>query len=308
MSKEPKRLGRGLASLVAPIEQMDQEAAPFVSDQSSATNPPPHHRLASLRPDQVRPNPMQPRRSFDDASLSALAESIKSRGTLQPIVVRPVEGGYELVAGERRLRAAAIAGMDSIPAIIRGVRDDDLLELALIENIHRSDLNPIDRARAYRTLHERNGLSHDEIAKRMGEDRATVSNYLRILELRDDILAMVVTGELGIGHAKALLGTKDLNIRLRLAQQAVRDGWSVRQMESAIAEKRGGGEKPSTSQTREARPTVRDMEERLTKLLGRRVMIKEGRKRHTGRLTLEYYSLEDFDQLVAALGVPHESA
>jgi ParB family chromosome partitioning protein len=184
-----------------------------------------------------------------------------------------------------------------------------MLELALVENIHRSDLNPIERAKAYRTLQDRYGLSHDEIGRRMGEDRATVSNYMRILELEEDILAMVVSGELGIGHAKALLGSKDRNIRIRLAQCAIREGWSVRQTEAAIAGgRRDSAKPPATTASRDARPTVRDMEERLSKLLGRRVTIKEGRKRHSGRVTLEYYSLEDFDRLVTTLGDVQESA
>lgn len=308
MSKETKRLGRGLASLVAPMESRPSQEPITTTPSIQPIDQPQHHRLASLRVDQVRPNPMQPRRSFDDPSLVTLAASIKSRGALQPVVVRPAEGGYELVAGERRLRAAAIAGLETIPAIVRGVRDEDLLELALIENIHRADLNPVDRARAYRTMQDRYGLSHEAIGERMGEDRATVSNYIRILELGDDILSLVASGDLGIGHAKALLGSKDPNIRRRLAQQCCREGWSVRHVESAVGGKRGGVAKPPTAPGNEARPTVRDMEERLTKLLGRRVTIKEGRKRHTGRLTLEYYGLEDFDRLVALLGVSQESA
>lgn len=306
MSKEPKRLGRGLASLVAPMtEQRPPEPSPIISPP--VAGPSQQHRLASLRLDQIRPNPMQPRRRFDDAKIQALAESLKSKGTLQPVVVRPAEGGYELIAGERRLRAASIAGLETIPAIIRAVRDDDLLELALIENVHRADLNPIERAKAYKTLQERYGLSHDEIGKKMGEDRATVSNYIRILELCDNVVEMVASGELGIGHAKALLGTKDLNIQLKLAQQAVREGWSVRQTESTAAAGKADPKKTPT-ESHQARPPVRDMEEQLTKKLGRRVVIKEGRKRHTGRLVLEYYSLEDFDRLIAMLGVSQESA
>jgi ParB family chromosome partitioning protein len=148
---------------------------------------------------------MQPRRQFDDASLRGLADSMKSKGTLQPIVVRPSEGGYELIAGERRLRAAVMAELDSIPAIVRAIRDDDLFELALIENIQRVDLNPIEPARAYKTLQDRYDLSHDEIGRRMGEDRPTVSNYIRLLDLCEGVFEIVAAGKLGVGHAKALL-------------------------------------------------------------------------------------------------------
>ncbi len=306
MSKEIRRLGRGLASLVAPTSQELQ--SPRVQDPGSLEAPlPTQNRLANLRIDQIRPNPMQPRREFNDAALNGLADSIKAKGALQPIVVRPVEGGYELVAGERRLRAAALARLDSIPAIVWAVKDEDLLELALIENIQRADLNPIDRARAYRTLQDRYKLSHDEIGRKMGEDRATVSNYIRILDLCDDVLKVVVSGQLGIGHAKALLGVKDSNIQIKLAGQAIRSGWSVRQTEAAASAGKPGN-KALSAPEKDARPSVRDMEERLTRVLGRRVLIKEGRKRHTGRLVLEYYGLEDFDRLIGMLGVQQESA
>jgi ParB family chromosome partitioning protein len=306
MSKEIRRLGRGLASLVSPTSQPTAvELTP---------NPPPgppsqiqHNRYASLRPDQIRPNPMQPRRQFDEASLRGLADSMKSKGTLQPIVVRPSEAGYELIAGERRLRAAVAAGLESIPAIVRAVKDEDLLELALIENVQRADLNPIERARAYKSLQDRYELSHDEIGRRMGEDRPTVSNYIRLLELCEGVLEIVAAGELGVGHAKALLGISDRNIQLRCAEQAVREGWSVRQTEAAASATKAGG-KADPAPFKDVRPSVRDMEEQLTRSLGRRVTIKEGRKRHTGRLVLEYYSLEDFDRLVGMLGVQQESA
>lgn len=306
MSKEIKRLGRGLASLVATSGQ--ETPSTSLQDQGPMISAiPSQNRLSNLRLVQIRPNPMQPRREFNDAALKGLADSIKAKGALQPVVVRPVEGGYELVAGERRLRASQLAGLDSIPAIIRAVRDEDLLELALIENVHRADLNPIDRARAYRTIQDRYGLSHDEIGRRMGEDRATVSNYIRMLDLCDDVLAMVVSGALGIGHAKALLGVKDSHIQLRLAGQAVRSGWSVRQTEAAASAGKAGT-RPAPATRDDARPSVRDMEERLTRVLGRRVLIKEGRKRHTGRLVLEYYGLEDFDRLIGILGVKQETA
>jgi ParB family chromosome partitioning protein len=227
------------------------------------------------------------------------------RGTLQPVVVRPSEGGYELIAGERRLRAARLAGLGEIPAIIRSVPDNELLELALIENIHRQDLNPIERARAYRALQQTHGLSHEQIAERVGEDRATATNYLRLLTLPEAVQQMVAAGELSAGHAKAILGLADAPTQEELAQRVRRQNWSVRRLEAAVAAaKKGDG---GTAATRQARPAVADIEQRLSTILGTRVQIHEGRRRHTGRVVIEYYTLDDFQRITERLGVTEEA-
>ncbi len=313
MSASQKRLGRGLSSLIAndlspanatTTEPPKAPAETSILDRVRAVSP--HGRLISIPVEQIRRNPSQPRRTFDEGKLEALAASLKARGVLQPIVVRPADAGYELVAGERRLRAAKIAGVKELPAIVRAAKDDELLELALIENVQRSDLNAVERARAYRSLHERYGLQHEEIGRRMGEDRATVSNYLRILSLHEHVLAMVASDMLGVGHAKALLGISDTSNQVKLAERAVQEGWSVRQLEKAVADSRKGNKPPP--EPRVARPAVQDLEQRLSAVVGTRVQIKEGRKRHAGRMVIDYYSLDDFQRIVARLGLVDEES
>jgi ParB family chromosome partitioning protein len=193
--------------------------------------------LREIPTELIRPNPSQPRREFDDEALLALAESVKARGILQPVVVRPLAGGnYELVAGERRLRAAVIAGVGQVPAIVRATDESERLELALIENMAREDLNAIEEARACATLVEDLGLTKEEVARRVGRSRVAVSNLIRLLELPDEALAMVETGELSEGHGRALLLVKDQPKRLKLAREARSHGWSVRETERRARE------------------------------------------------------------------------
>ena len=309
MSNTPRRLGRGISSLIStnlttPDLAAEPPAAPAAPPQE-ATSVEMHRRgpgLALIGLDKIRTNPMQPRRYFDENLIASLAASLRERGALQPIVVRPAEGGYELVAGERRLRAARVAGLGEIPAVIRPVRDEEMLELALIENIHRSDLNPIERARAYRILQEQHGLNEDAIAGRMGEDRSTVINYLRLLKLEPDVQGLIASGALNTGHGKVLAACLDPVRQVELARRAARDGWSVRAIERAVRAGGGGGQKAKA--VGEVRPVVRDAEVRLSQALGRRVSIKEGRKRGSGSITFEYYSVTDFETIVGLLGVP----
>ncbi len=313
MTKPTRRLGRGLSSLISSdtIERHDlsgdtpSESTPTVP-ASTIRGLPGTPRLAHIRLDQIRQNPLQPRRVFDEVSLAALAESIRQKGALQPVVVRPAESGYELIAGERRWRAAQLAGMAEIPAIIRSARDDELLELAIIENVHRADLNPVERARAYRQLQQRYQLSHEEIAKRVGEDRVSITNYIRILALPDDILEHLAAGNLSVGHAKVLLGVADPKAQHHFAEQCLSSNWSVRRLEqeiSGLSTKRIKKPPPPA-----ARPAVSDMEQRLSAALGSRVQIKEGRRRHSGRIVIEYYTLGDFDRIIERLGVPRDQA
>jgi ParB family transcriptional regulator, chromosome partitioning protein len=189
--------------------------------------------LREIPLDLIAPNPDQPRREFDQESLVGLSESIAARGILQPLVVRPKAGGsYELIAGERRLRAAKLAGLDEVPAVVRETGDDERLELALVENMAREDLNPLEQARALATLVDDLALSKEEVARRVGRSRVAVTNMIRMLELPDDVLAMLAAGELTGGHARALLLAKEQSDRLRLAREARAEGWSVRQLEA----------------------------------------------------------------------------
>ena len=193
--------------------------------------------LREIPVDLIKPNPSQPRREFDDEALLALAESVKARGILQPVVVRPLPGGvYELIAGERRLRAAKIAGIELVPAIVRATDESERLELALIENMARQDLNAVEEARACATLVEDLGLTKEEVGRRVGRSRVAVSNLIRMLELPDEALAMIESGELSGGHGRALLLVKDQEKRLRMAREARGAGWSVRETERRARE------------------------------------------------------------------------
>lgn len=303
MTKPSKRLGRGLSSLIS-ADISEKEAGqprslPGVDAGYAAASS--RHRVLLLAVDRIRPNPSQPRKLFEERSLNALADSIRERGTLQPIVVRSSGTGYEVIAGERRLRAATIAGLAEMPAIVRSVSDDEMLELALIENIQRADLNAIERARGYQVLHERYGLSHEQVAARMGEDRATVSNYIRLLGLCEEAVQAIARGDLGPGHGKVLLGQSDPKAQCDLARRAIQEHWSVRQLEVSIRSMRPSAPNPKP---RSVRPAVSDMEQRLSAAAGTRVSIREGRRRHTGKILIEYSCLDDFERIMTLMGVP----
>jgi ParB family chromosome partitioning protein len=209
-------MGRGLAALLP----------------SAARN---LESLRDLPPDSIRSNPNQPRRHFDEHALLALAESLRARGMLQPIVVRPLDAeGYELVAGERRLRAARLAELPTVPAIVRETEDDARLELALIENMAREDLNPVEEGRACSTLVQDLGLTKEELGRRLGRSRVAVSNLIRLLDLPDDVLGLIEAGKLSEGHGRALLARRDQADRRRLAREAAAVGWSVRDTERRV--------------------------------------------------------------------------
>lgn len=308
MGKSPKRLGRGMSSLISAglADNEGPHRASEVEEHHSAVlqSPQSRHRILSIPVEKIRPNPTQPRSVFEESGLEALAASLQDCGALQPILVRPSGTGYEVVAGERRLRAAKIAGLNEIPAIVRSIPDNSLLELALIENVQRADLNPIERARAYRALHDRHDLSHDQIATKMGEDRATVTNYIRLLGLCDDAIAMIANGSLSTGHGKVLLAVSDPKAQSAAASTAAKEGWSVRRLEASI--RKPGSSQERTATNKGGRPAVREIEQRLTAALGVRVTVKEGRKQHTGTITIEYYSLDDFERIASLLGVSRE--
>jgi ParB family chromosome partitioning protein len=212
-------MGRGLAAILSTTSAREETG------------------LREIATELIRPNPSQPRREFDDEALLALAESVKARGILQPVVVRPLTGGsFELIAGERRLRAAVIAGLGQVPAIVRETDESERLELALIENMARQDLNAVEEARACATLVEDLGLTKEEVGRRVGRSRVAVSNLIRMLELPDEALTMVESGQLSGGHGRALLLVKSQDKRLRLARDARGAGWSVRETERRARE------------------------------------------------------------------------
>ena len=299
-----RRLGRGLGSLIGTpvsIEKPVPEATPSGNDgnESKAAGVVP----ATIQVGDIVPNKSQPRQRFDDEAISSLARSIEKAGLMQPIVVRPASVGYELVAGERRWRAFQSLGRTEIPAIVRAVDDRTAAEWAMIENLQREDLDPIERADGIASLIDRFAISQTEVANQLGIDRATVSNLLRLRDADADTREAIQEGLITQGHAKALLGCQELSRRKVLLGKCVREGWSVRETErqvQALPIESGG----SSKRVDRAAPTahVVDLEKRLSLHLGTKVALKLGRKKGQGRVTLDFYSLEQFDGLLEKMG------
>jgi len=252
--------------------------------------------FASIPVTAVAPNPRQPRTDFDDASLEALGASIESVGLLQPIVVRAEGDGYVLVAGERRLRAVKRLGHAEIPAVIREHADDATnLTEALVENLQREDLNPLEEAAAYQQLLEDIGMTHDDIAARVGKSRSAVTNTIRLLGLPTPIQKMVIDGDLTAGHARALLGSDDQAYAIHIAQRAVAEGWTVRRVEEAIRLRATQGRTTST-RSRGVRPAeIIELEDRLQERLGTKVSIDYRGK--GGKITIKYTSADDLERI-----------
>jgi ParB family chromosome partitioning protein len=280
-SGKRRALGRGLDALIP-------TGSPEVATSSGVTDT----ALLRIPVDRVRPNPFQPRQQFDDTELEELASSIRANGLLQPIVVRAKGAEYELVAGERRLRAAQRAGLQEIPAIVRQVGDHEALELALIENLQRSDLNPIEEARAYERLRDEFGLTQEQIAARVGKHRSTIANALRLLRLPQDLQDELAAGRLTAGHARALLSVDSPEEQRRLAREFLRTGASVRD-----AERRA---QPARKQLPDA--NWRAVEDELRRLLDTKVRLLP-RRDGTGKLEIEYFSLDQLNALLARLGL-----
>lgn len=284
-----RALGRGLSSLIPGPEARREEPA-------GMPLPPPRGSAFEVDVDRILPNRAQPRGRFDEETIVSLAKSLKNNGVLQPILVRPLpDGRYELVAGERRWRAAQRAGLLKIPAVVRDVEESRLLEHALIENLQRQDLNPIDEARAYRTLVEEHGLTQQEVADRVGKQRATIANFLRLLSLAPAVQEFVRTGELPMGHARALLAVPDQAQQEQLARRAVREALSVRQVER-LARRAGQARAP---RARPQDPNVAAAESSLQTALGTKVkIVRTGRG---GWIEIRFHEAEELDRLYGIL-------
>ncbi len=318
MAGPTKRLGRGLSSLMGSTgegtrlaSQLDEAREGL---ESGAGKTPPRYVPFKVPLDCVHPNPDQPRRTIKESGIAKLAESIGRSGLIQPIVVRPAKSQtvaaqdnrmqYELVAGERRWRAARAAGLVEVPAVVRDADEAELLELALVENIHREDLNAIDRAKAYEQFKVRFDLNPADVAKRVGEDRTTVTNYLRLLELPALVRDMVAQNLISMGHARAVLGIADEASQVELARQVVTGGLSVRATEDLVRAARGstpaGRSGPGP---RKKRPLIRSLESQFSERLSTKVLINESKSRRRGRIVIEYNSLDDFDRVCERLGL-----
>ncbi len=328
-STHPKpRLGRGLSSLItisaSPTSmaehprQPENKSAPdgaYIAEHPEAAPPAPVSQEISIS--DIGPNPYQPRRQFDQEELSRLAESIRRQGILQPLMVAPAGDPeapkpFILVAGERRLRAARQAGLSSVPCVVRQAGREEMLEWALVENIHRSDLNPIERAEAYRQYMDRFKLSQMDVASRLGQPRSTIANHLRLLDLCDTAQRLIAEGLLSFGHAKVLAGLVGRpEIQTKLAEKTAAMGLSVRQLEEMLAAEKDtvGGDiaAKATKAPHAKQPFLRDLEEQLSAGLGTRVTILPGRAKNTGRIVIGYGSLDEFDRICSALGVHLDS-
>lgn len=293
---ETRRLGRGLEALLGPVSREQAEAS---------------GALRELGVNQIRPNPFQPRRSFDEAALAELAASIEASGLLQPLVVRAHGGGYELIAGERRWRAVQRLGWARVPVVVREADDRQLLTLALIENLQRDDLTPIDEATGYQRLMDEFTLAQADVARLVGKDRSTVSNSLRLLKLPQEVQGMLERRELTEGHARALLALADAAEIVRVAGEAVEQGWSVRETEARV---RGETLQPgSRGRLRKARPPartavaeIRRVEDALRQRLGTDVRVT-ARRKGRGTVAISYYSNDDLARLLELiLGTPFD--
>lgn len=263
--------------------------------------PVPGASFAELPVDSIRPNPKQPRTVFDEDALEELVGSIREIGVLQPIVVRPVDGGYELIMGERRWRATQAAGLATVPAIVRQTEDGDLLRDALLENLHRSQLNPLEEAAAYQQLLDDFGCTHDELAQRIHRSRPQISNTLRLLRLPPLVQRRVAAGVLSAGHARALLGLSDAAAIERLAQRIVAEGLSVRAVEEIVAlgAEDGGRRQPRRTRAGVRNEALDDLASRLSDRFETRVKVDLGKQR--GKLTVEFASVQDLNRILASL-------
>ncbi len=253
--------------------------------------------------EELQPHHKQPRKSFSDSKLRELTDSIREKGIIQPLVVRRVEDHYQIIAGERRWRAAQKAGLKDVPVVIQDVTEDWALEMALIENIQREDLNPIEEAEAYRNLVEEFDLTQDDVSKRVGKDRSTITNSLRLLRLPAKVREDVVGGGLSMGHARSLLGLEEEDDILEARDQVVRKKLSVRETEALVKKIKSFGmpDKPKPKPKKELTPELVDLENRLKQAVGTQVRLQPRGK--GGKIEIAYYSPEDLDRLLEMLGV-----
>ncbi|MDX2148208.1 MAG: ParB/RepB/Spo0J family partition protein [Planctomycetota bacterium] len=293
LMEKPRKLGRGLTALI--------EAKPSIDTDDGG--------LQQVRPAELEPNRFQPRRQFAPESILELAASLRVSGMMQPIIARPsgknANARFEIIAGERRWRAALEAGLETVPVIVRPLSDQESAEWALVENLQREDLNPIDKAHALRALLEKFNLTQQQLASRLGIDRSSVANQIRLTELEPEISTLVVDNKLTTGHARALLAVPGGNGRIQLANECVRYSWTVRRLEleartinTPVAPVAAPEEKLA-----ERLAITRELEDKLVRLLGAPVEIRTGKDGKSGSISIRFFDLDHFDGLMAKLGV-----
>lgn len=304
-SKKNKRphLGRGLEALLGP-SSVSAPTATEVKDENTGfpTDTRMHRSQFEVALSMIKANPYQPRTVWKEEQLNELTQSIRENGVIQPIIVRKIDEYYEIIAGERRFRAAIQAGLETIPAIVRSATDEEMLELALVENIHRSDLNAIERAKAYHNFIKTFSLSQTEAAQKLGEDRTVISNYMRLLDLPQDLQKMISDEQLSMGHARALLSLPTDELRRKLANRAMAGRLSVREVERLVRNFLEGSQdrKP---EKKEKEAYIEDLEKQLQSILGTKVNIEPKKKGHRGRIIIDYYSLDEFERLTQRMGL-----
>lgn len=276
---QKQALGKGLGALIPDLSTLDDRERKALG-------------ISEIELDKIIPNEYQPRKAFDDGKLKELAASIREQGVIQPIIVHRTGGGYQLIAGERRWRASRLAGLKTVPALIKEATKRELLEMALIENIQREDLNPLEAAEAYKRLQDEFRLTQEDLAKRVGKERSTITNFLRLLNLPKEVKQDLARGGLSMGHAKALLSLERSRDQVQAASMIVKKGLSVREAETLASRLKHPPRQKKTGQGHE----LRSAEEKLKKSLGTKVSIAP--KAKGGRIVIEFYSAEELDRIL----------
>ncbi|MCG0275103.1 MAG: ParB/RepB/Spo0J family partition protein [Thermosediminibacteraceae bacterium] len=277
-----KGLGKGLGALIPMLEEKDEQ------------------NIQEINISEIRPNERQPRKSFDDEKLNELASSIKEHGVLQPVILRKVKNGYEIVAGERRWRAAKMAGIKKIPAIVKELTDAEVMQIALIENLQREDLTPLEEATAYKRLMEEFGMTQEELASKIGKSRSQIANTVRLLNLESEIQQMLNDGRITAGHARALLAIEDSAVRIKIARKIAQENISVRETEElakTVSLKAGKGSKKKKSE--EINPALLHVTEQLQRALGTKVRVKGSERR--GKIEIEFYSEDELERILEVI-------
>lgn len=285
----PKKetLSRGLQSLLGGVIGIESDVGQDI--------------ILKLNPSDIQPNDFQPRDVFNDEEMQGLVESIRTHGILQPVIVRLLPHGYMLIAGERRWRAAKQLGLKEIPAIVRHSEGPHTLELALTENIQRADLNPIEKAKGFQELISSFGLTQEQVGKAMGKDRSSITNYIRLLELPQEIQDNVSRGTISMGHARALLAVQNKELQIQLSEQIVKEGLSVREVETLVSLEKKHRKPHKLASTKKPTPHIEDLEDRFRRFFGTRVTIRE--KNGRGRITIAFHSTEEFNRIAKILNI-----
>lgn len=308
-----KALGRGLNALIPDSYVQGKEmeknipASAHVTSSapaapSLAVSPAPQGAFRLIPVEQITPNENQPRQHFDPVGIDELANSIREKGILQPVIVKMTgQHQYQLICGERRFRAAKVCGLTQVPAVLKDVASEDFLEWALIENIQRQDLNPLEEAEAYQKIMESRVLSQEDVAKRVGKNRTTVTNTIRLLRLPEEVKTYIVTGQLSAGHARALLGLLTPEHQRQMAKRIVEENLSVRQVELMV--NRSNAHKRKAKTARHLSPEIVDLENRLVHHLGAQVKIYPRKNQKEGRIEIHYSSLDDLDRILQKINL-----